>query len=246
MCVSGAQGRKVIISCIAISVQVCSAPCECGATQRFQQQISHQTSMPAISVCKRMYGNQAMMKARREFIDRVGVMLALITHVLAKEAYLLRYSCPVDADILATGAILPSPAPGFAEHASVGGLDSFVAQQFTRAALRKALPAIEDILLFPGVEVALRRDFFRYQAFKLFRRERCSSCWIVEFHFQSLRRGPSSSFSRKDFSCRASASRPGRCFSRAMEWLTLSNSDLATRAACLSTMVSIGSRGTMA
>ena len=81
--------------------------------------VSDQAGMPAIPVGEGVDGNEAMIKAERDFVRRIDPMIDPILHVTQKGGQVGHDSVRFHPDRFFLGPDSPRPAPGGIEHPPV-------------------------------------------------------------------------------------------------------------------------------
>ena len=111
-----------------------------------------------------MNRDQHVMEPCCDFIDRVGLVIEPVLHVGEKVLRALRHGLPRNADVLHALAELARPLPRTREHSPVQfSKEARVDHGGGRSPCCQPLLGVEDICLFPGVELSTSGDMSRYQ-----------------------------------------------------------------------------------
>ena len=121
MPVCGTQGRNIVLPDIASHrFYVFMAPCKTGTPQLLSQKIGGEAGMTAISVGEGVDQHQPVMKADRDFIGRIRVVLYPVFHIVQQLVQLRHNPIGIHADIAARfPAVFARPSPDVPEHLPV-------------------------------------------------------------------------------------------------------------------------------
>jgi len=161
MAISGLKGFDVALAKVSGARQISAAPGENRPALSFGQHIRHQTRVPPIAVREGMNHHQAMMKANRKFVGRVGSVFQPITYIAEQAGQSFADFVVRNANVLFAGSVDSCPFPGLVKHAPVKiphiGLDERIVPA---EMVDRECPGIglDDILSFPFVEFFLGRE----------------------------------------------------------------------------------------
>ena len=82
MVIRFAQGGDITLPCFARINQIRTAPAKAFTAERYEKQISRKPCMTAIAIGIRMNPHKPVMKARRKFIRRVGLVGDLVRAII--------------------------------------------------------------------------------------------------------------------------------------------------------------------
>jgi hypothetical protein len=100
--------------------KVCSTPGEYRQLVDFlNDNIGHETAMPAIAICKAMDAYNAVFEPHRHFIGWICVMFVPVTHIIQQVPQFGRYLPFVCTNILISFTKYSCPSPYISIHASV-------------------------------------------------------------------------------------------------------------------------------
>lgn len=127
--------------------------------------------------------HEAMVKARADLVDRVGLVLEPIANVARELRELRRNLVPVHTDVLAGLPRTTCPFPDLPEHLLVQLMKESSIRHIDGFAATRPEDRVLDVLLLELVEFALRGDIVRDEALKLLGLKRGRSSWVVDFEF---------------------------------------------------------------
>src|SRR5579863_3943655 len=113
------QRVNVTLTKVPGAHQVRSTPGKDGPVLSLGQHIRHQTGVAAITVGKWVDQNQAVMKADRQFIRRIGSVFHPIPRITEQGSQSLADFMMGNANVFLCGSIQTSQKPGLIEHTSM-------------------------------------------------------------------------------------------------------------------------------
>ena len=97
--------------------QIGAAPGKNGPALPLGKHVRYQTGVATVAVGKGMDQNQAVMKADRQFIRRIGSVFHPIPRIAKQGGESLANFMVGNANVFLCGSIHPGPPPGLIEHA---------------------------------------------------------------------------------------------------------------------------------
>ncbi len=139
-----------------------------------EHDVGDQPRMPTVAVGEAVDRDQAVVKARRRFVERVGAMLDPVARVGEE---IPQPRCDLlgrDAEIPFRSSERACPAPGLVEHAAMELAQELLAEDVPFPGGDEPGYGARHVGLLPLVELFLRRDVRGQQPFDLVRIEgRC-------------------------------------------------------------------------
>lgn len=165
--------------------QILSPPGETGTTEKMdKEKIGHQPGMAAIAVCKKVDEHETMVKASRNLVRRIAARFKPDFYIFQQILERRADRSPIYPDILTTPAKFSCPFPDISEHPPVELADKVGVEQILWLTAQGPGLRLDDIVLFPAIELASAGDMGKKQAIRLVRvyRRRPGRVIIVHGH----------------------------------------------------------------